>query len=143
MHIVCITIHSHGPVDRNSTDVPVRRNVSYANTASHSTTSGSQGAQGAAGQNETDTAAAADYSRIGPSYETIDSRRQQPAVTMMGRDQVSQARLSERYEFSEPHLAAMISAGGGGGTQGEAAAAMDYEPPLQNGEHEEYSHLQH
>ena len=127
MHIVCITIH------RNSTDVPVRRNVSYAvNAASHSTTSGSQGAQGAAGQNETDAAAAADYSRIGPSYETIDSRRQQqrPAVTVTGRDQVSQARLSERYEFSEPHLAAMISAGGSGGTQGEAAAAMDYEVPL-------------
>jgi hypothetical protein len=54
---------------------------------------------------------------------------------------VSAARLSERYEFSEPHLA-MISAGGGGRTQGEAAA-MDYEVPLQSGEHAEYSHLQH
>ena len=109
------------------------------------TTSGSQGAQGAAGQNETDTAAATDYSRIGPSYEIIDSRRQQPAVAMamIGRDQVSQARLSERHEFSEPHLAAMISAGGGGGTQGNGAAAgMDYEVPLQSGQHEEYSHLQ-
>ena len=140
MHIVCITIH------RNSTDVPVRRNVSYATNTASQSTSGSQGAQGAAGQNEMDTAAAADYSRIGPSYETIDSRRQQqqPAVAMTGRDQVSQARLSERYEFSEPHLAAMISAGGSGGTQGnEAAAGMDYEVPLQSGQHEEYSHLQH
>ena len=37
----------------------------------------------------------------------------------------------------------MISAGGSGGTQGEAAAAMDYEVPLQSGEYTEYLHLQH
>ena len=54
---------------------------------------------------------------------------------MAGRNQVS-ARLSERYEFSEAHLAA---AGGNGGVQGEGA--MDYEVPLQSGEHDEYSHL--
>ena len=72
------------------------------------------------------------------------SSRQQPAVVIPGRNQVP-ARLSERYEFSEVHLA-MASAGGGGG-QGEAA--MDYEV-LQNlsmrqiiEEHEEYSHLQY
>ena len=54
-------------------------------------------------------------------------------------------RLSERYEFSEPHLA-MISASGGGGdgcdVQGEAVA-MDYEVPCQSEEHEAYSRLQH
>ena len=59
---------------------------------------------------------------------------------MVGRNRVS-ARLSERYEFSEPHLAKISAGGGGGGVQGEAA--MDYEVPLQSGEHEEYSHLQH
>ena len=60
---------------------------------------------------------------------------------MVGKN-VALARFSERYEYSEPHLA-MISAsgGGGGGVQGEAA--MDYEIPLQSGEHEEYSHLRH
>ena len=101
---------------------------------------------------ETDASvAAADYSRIGPSYEIINSsspRRQRkgPAAGRnVGRNQDS-ARLSERYEFSEPHLA-MISAraagGPGGGIQGEAAVHMDYEVPVQSGEHEEYSHLQH
>ena len=60
---------------------------------------------------------------------------------MAGRNQDS-ARLSERYEFSEPHLT-MISAAGGGGTQGEAAVSTEYEVPVQSGEHEEYSHLQH
>jgi hypothetical protein len=90
-----------------------------------------------AGQNETDAVAVDEYSRIGPSYEAIDSRRQQTAVAMTGRDRVS-ARLSERYEFSETHVAR----GGGVAGQGETAA-MDYEIPLQSGEHAEYSHLQH
>ena len=101
---------------------------------------------------ETDASAvAADYSRIGPSYETINSsssRRQQP-VAAVGRRNVADsqlARLSERYEFSEPHLA-MISAmsgdrGDGGGVQGEAVA-MDYEVPCRSEEHEAYSRLQH
>ena len=63
------------------------------------------------------------------------------------------ARLSERYEFSEPHLAMAASArpggdGGGGVGQGQAAAALDYEVPLtsslsQSEGHEAYSHLQH
>ena len=102
---------------------------------SHST-SGSQATQttGAAGQSE--TGAAAEYSRIGPSYATTDnSRRQQPVAA--GRNQVS-ARLSERYEFSEAYLAA---AGGSGGVQGDGVP--DYEVPLRSGEHEEYSYLRH
>ena len=87
-----------------------------------SSTSGSQ-AQGS------DANAAAEYSRIGPSYETIDSRRNVAALV----------RLSERYEFSEAHLVA--AAGGGGDGQ-----AVDYEVPLNSSQsegHEEYSRLQH
>ena len=98
------------------------------------------------------SAAAADYSRIGPSYEAIDSRIQhQPEAG--GRGNVATlASLSERYEFSEPHLAMAASARpggdeGGGVGQGEAAA-LDYEVPLnsslsQSEGHEEYSYLQH
>ena len=85
------------------------------------------------------TDAVVEYSRIGPSYETINSRRQQPVA---GRN-VTLGRLSERYEFPEAHLAA---AGGRGGGQGETATHMDYEVPLtssQNEGHEEYSRLQH
>ena len=143
----CSRSRSH--VDRNSTDVdvPVRRNMSYATTPSHSTTSGPQGVQAAsARQNDTETdAAAADYSRIGPSYETInhnaDTRREQPlaAVTVVaGRNQVS-ARLSERYEFSEAHLtsvAGAASASGGGGQVSQNLRQLQ--------EHsDDYSHLHH
>ena len=112
-------------INSNSGEVAVNRNISYETGLSHSTSL--QATQ------TTGPGAAAEYSRIGPSYET--TRRQlQPAA---GRNQVS-ARLSERYEFSDTHLA-MISAGGG--TQGEAA--MDYEEPLQCRDREDYSHLQH
>lgn len=99
---------------------------------SHSTTHGIQGVD-TAGQSE--TGAAAEYSRIGLSYEaTVNSRRQQPAA---GRNRVS-AKLSESYEFSEAYLAAT---GSSGDVQGEEA--MDYEVPFQSGEYDEYSHLQH
>ena len=83
-------------------------------------------------------------SRIGPLYETIDSRRQQPAVEITGRDRVS-SQLLERHEFSEAHLAA---AGGSGSVQSEGG--MDYEVPqnismrqIEEHDSEEYSHLQH
>ena len=98
---------------------------------------------------ETDaSAAAADYSRIGPSYETIDSsglRRQQPVAVAGRRNVTGLARLSERYEFSEPHLAMASASGGredGGGLQGDTAA-VDYEVLGQSEEHEAYSCLQH
>ena len=108
----------------------VDRNISYVSAPTQST--GGPQVVHAAGQSGT-TGTVAEYSRIGPSYETTDnSRRQQPVA---GRNRVS-ARLSERYV--EVHLAA---AGGGGGRQGEGA--MDYEISLQSREHEEYSHLQH
>ena len=114
--------------------MPLSGNVRYVTAPSHLTTYGpSQATQATIAAS--DQGAVAEYSRIGPSYEaTIDTWRQQPVA---GRNRVS-ARLSERYEFSEAHLAA---AGGSGGVQGEGG--MDYEVPLQSGEHEEYSHLRH
>ena len=139
----------------------VRRNVSYEITPSHSTTSVQAVFRRAAGQNDdTDSAAANyDYSRIGPSYETINSRRQQPsaaAVAMMARsdhDQsVSQAaRLSGRYEFSDAHLAATACTAGAGVDGGQKEAGSEYEVPQklstmqieENEENEGYAHLQY
>ena len=75
-----------------------------------------------------------EYSSFGPDYETIDSRRQSQ------RKNQTQARLlSERYEYSEAHLAT------GDGVPEESA---NYEVPLslrQNvcTEDEDYSHLKH
>ena len=123
---------------RSSTEMAIKRNVS--NLTAALTASGEAQTSDTVGHTP---GAATEYSRIGPSYETIanSNRSRRPQQPVAG---VSAARLSERYEFSEPHLAAMISAGRSGGTQGnEAAAAMDYEVPLQSGQHEEYSHLQH
>ena len=83
----------------NTTDMYVDRNISYVTAPSHLATSGSQATQATkTADNQSGTGAAAEYSRIGPSYATtVNSRRQQPVA---GRDRVS-ARLSERYEFSE------------------------------------------
>ena len=95
-----------------------------------------------AGQNETD--AVGDYSRIGPSYEMIDSRRQQPPLVTAGRNQDSHsARLSGRYEFSEAHLAATAAGG-----SGQSEMCLDYEVPqnlstVQIEENDEYSYLQY
>ena len=82
---------------------------------------------------EPGTAAASEYSQIGPS------RRQQPVAQ---RNQASSAR---RYEYSESYQVMASASGGvgGGGTQGEAVLPMEYEVPLQSEEHEDYSHLQH
>ena len=127
---------SSQPHGANTTDVYVDRNISYVTAPSHTATSGSQTTQATrAAGDKCGTGTVAEYSRIGPSYATTDnSRRRQPVA---GRNQVS-ARLSERYEFSEAYLAA---AGESGCVQGEGA--RDYEVPLQNGEHDEYSHLRH
>ena len=131
------TLRSAKYVDKNTTDMSVGRNISYATTPSRSTTNGPQAVTATA---QGETGPAAEYSSFGPSYEALNSRRQQPVAA---RNRVS-ARLSERYEFSDAHLAA--AAGGRGGVQGEAT--MDYEVPqnsrqLQNGENDEYSHLRH
>ena len=135
------TFRSRGHADRNTTDVgvPVRRNISHVTIPSHSTTSGPQHVQAAsARQNDTETdAAAADNSRIGPSYETIhhdvNTRREQPAAVAVGRNRVS-ARLSERYEFSEAHLVAAASGGGGKVAQN----LRQLQEPS-----DDYSHLHH
>ena len=109
----------------------VSRNVSYSSCP---TTSGSQASQ-TSGQNDRD--ATAEYSRIGPTYE--NTGRQQ-SMAESGGSRAS-ARLSERYEFSEPRLPMISAASGGGGASGEQP--MDYEVPLQSEEPEQYSHLQH
>ena len=124
-------------VDENTADMPVGRNVSYVTAPSHATTSGHQATQAVRAPSQGETGPAAEYSSFGPSYEALNSRRQQPVAA---RNQVS-VRLSERYEFSDAHLTA---AGSRGGVQGESC--MDYEVPQnsrRNEEHDEYSHLRH
>ena len=140
----------------------VRRNVSYATIPlqhSSSTTSAQAVRSTSAGQNETDTAAANEYSIIGPSYETIDSRRQQqqqrPAVETTGGNQASESAIatlsvSSRYEFSDAHLAlaetAKMSCTADGVADSEVG--LDYEVPqdlltVKIEENEGYSRLQH
>ena len=119
--------------------MPISRNISYVTAPS---TSGAQAMDTIVDQTD-----AAEYSRIGPSYETTTnsshSRRQQPVAAGRNRHSDS-ARLSERYEFSEPHLAMISGGAAGGGMQDhQAAVPVDYEVPVRSGEHEEYSHLQH
>ena len=110
-------------------------------TLSHSTTSASK-AISLTAADQTD-AGAAEYSRIGPTYETVsDSRRQQPPATKKILDSF---KLSERYEFSEAHLIATATVSGDG-VQGDLKVSVDYEVPqdlIQKEECEEYSHLQH
>ena len=121
---------------QNAVELPVNGN-SYVTAPS--TASGAQA---------TDTVdltpgAATEYSRIGPSYETITNSGRQPPL-QSGGNRVSDS-LSERYEFSEPHLATGQGDGGGGSGGGvgqREAAPVEYEVPLQSGEHTEYSHLQ-
>ena len=87
----------------------VHRSIGYLTAPAHVTTSGPQAAQKEGDQNGSGDAA--EYSRIGPSCETLTP----------GRDRDS-ARFSEMYEFSEPsHLAT-----------GSGGQAMDYEVPLQS-----------
>ena len=112
----------------------VGRNVSYLGTTP-STASGAQATDTVPGHTP---GAATEYSRIGPSYETITNSGRQPPL-QSGGNRVSDS-LSERYEFSEPHLA--TGQGDGGGVGQREAAPVEYEVPLQSGEHTEYSHLQ-
>ena len=124
---------------RSATEMAVGRNVSYDLGTTPSTASGAQATDTVAGHTP---GAATEYSRIVPSYETITNSnplsRQQPLPS--GGNRVS-ASLSERYEFSEPHLATGQGDGSGGVGQREAAP-VEYEVPLKSGEHTEYSHLQ-
>ena len=119
----------------------VRRNVSYATIPlqhSSSTTSSQAVRPTSAGQNETDTAAANEYSIIGPLYETIDSRRQQqrPAVDTTGGNQASESAIAtllenSRYEFSDAHLALVETATMSCTADGvaDSEAGLDYEVP--------------
>ena len=83
-----------------------------------------------------DGAADPDYSSFGPDYESIDSSGpKQP----QRRGEVPAGRLSQRYEYSEAHLATLNE---------EGLAGASYEVPLnlrQNvtTESEDYSHLKH
>ena len=82
-----------------------------------------------------DGVAGSDYSSFGPDYESIDSSRpKQP----QRRGEVPAGQLSQRYEYSEAHLA----------TLNEEGLGVSYEVPLnlrQNmtTESEDYSHLKH
>jgi hypothetical protein len=88
-------------------------------------------------------ASVAEYSKIGPTYEIIDSGRKQPARSTQRNPSFS--RLSERYEFSTAHLTetAIDIGGNDGAHEVQGDLGMNYEVPLNLKEHEEYSHLQH
>jgi hypothetical protein len=97
----------------------VGRNVTTASSAT-------SGAQAIDTITDDHMGAATEYSSIGPSYETTQVNSNH-----------SSRQQQERHEYSEPHLATR-----GGGGVGKGEAPMDYEVPLQSGEHTEYSHLQ-
>ena len=127
------TIYTPARSPQNAVEPPVNGN-SYITAPS--TESGAQ-ASDTVGNTP---GVATEYSRIGPSYENIaNSGRQQSLPS--GGNRVSDS-LSERYEFSEPHLATGGGGGGSGGVGQREAAPVEYEVPLQSGEHTEYSHLQ-
>ena len=136
--IVVIFIYSLY-TQRSATEMAVDRNVSYIGTPP-STASGAQAINTVASHTP---GAATEYSRISPSYETIANSnplsRQPPLQS--GGNQVS-ASLSERYEFSESLLATGQGGGGSGGVGQRETVPVEYEVPLQSGEHTEYSHLQ-
>ena len=87
--------------------------------------------------NQLEGGAGADYSSIGPDYETIDSRSGQSNK----KTQLPLAgRLSGRYEYSEAHLATP--------NEGVPGGSANYEIPLNlrqnmSTEDEDYSHLKH
>ena len=132
--------------------------MSYATVSlqhASSTTSAQAVRPTSAGQNETDTSAANEYySRIGSSYETIDSckQQQQPAV---GKNQASESAIamlseSSRYDFSDAHLALVETATVSCTVDGvaDSEVGLDYEAPqdlltVKIEENEGYSHLHH
>ena len=153
MHRYCLHYfprRSSVAADRSSTNVPLSTNMSYTTTPSHST-SGPHATQttraGHSDQTATESETADEYSRIGPSYTYVTSqvRRQQPAA-VTGRNRVSAARLSERYEFSEAHL---MAAGGGHGDDGAYSVLGGevgediQQRNMQIEERDEYSYLQY
>ena len=129
----------------NTTDVPVRNNLSYVTTLSpHSTTKTSGTAPPEAvsadatiiNQDE-GHCDSPNYSRLGPQYENIDSRRESQSKNQ------ALARLpSEQYEYSETHVHVVAIDGD------TTEASAQYEVPLnlkqkKCTETEDYSHLKH
>ena len=123
-------------------EMPVHSNRSYVQAPVHTGASNSTTkARGdccsqAATVTVEDGASAPDYSSFGPDYESIDSSGpKQP----QRRGEVPAGRLSQRYEYSEAHLATLNE---------EGLDGANYEVPLnlrQNmtTESEDYSHLKH
>jgi hypothetical protein len=127
-------------------DMPVRSNQSYtkapaaAHTGASNSTTQARGGYPSNSQtvvvSQFEDGTGPDYSSFGPNYESIDSRKQ-PAAER--KNPVPAGRLSERYEYSEAHLATLNK---------EGLGSADYEIPLnlrQNVEIEsgDYSHLKH
>lgn len=137
---MCIRLS--GSVARNTaTDMPapVHSNLSYVITPSHSTIRSSRAlpTAGAATAMNHDQAQCPDYSCLGPDYEIVDSSGQSQGKHAAQATSQSR-RLSQRYEYSEVHLAA----------DGGATASTHYEVPLnlrqnETKENEDYSHLKH
>ena len=122
--------------------MPIRSNLSYIKAPCQldltTQTRGAHHSQAVATQNsnhQLEGGAGADYSSIGPDYETIDSRTQSQR-----KNQVPAGRLSERYEYSEAHLATL--------NESVPEGSANYEVPLNlrqnvSTEDEDYSHLKH
>ena len=122
--------------------MPVCSNLSYVKAPCQSDfttkTRGARPSLAVATQNsnhQLEGGAGADYSSIGPDYETIDSKTQSQR-----KNQVLVGRLSERYEYSEAHLATL--------NESVPEGSTNYNVPLNlrqnvSTEDEDYSHLKH
>ena len=117
-------------------DMPVCSNLSYMKAPCPSDlttkTRGAHPSQAVASNHQLEGGAGADYSSIGPDYETIDSKTQSQR-----KNQVPAGKLSERYEYSEVHLNGSVPEG-----------SANYNVPLNlrqnvSTEDEDYSHLKH
>ena len=92
--------------------------------------------------NQLEGGAGSDYSSIGPDYETIDSRSGQSQRKK--KSGATAVQLSERYEYSEAHLATLNE----NALWPEGLGSTNYEVPLNlrqnvNAESEAYSHLKY
>ena len=124
-------------------DMPVSSNLSYVKAPDSHMSNSTIKARGACTSravtvNQLEGGAGPDYSSFGPDYEIIDSRSGQS----QRKNQVPAGRLSERYEYSEAHLATLNE------NAPEGLGSVNYEAPLNLGqnvstESEDYSHLKH
>ena len=122
--------------------MPAQKNLSYAKPTTTTTTTTKSIASGALSQPSVsatrtqDEAQCPDYSCVGPDYETIDTMKQSQR-----KNQAHSRLLSERYEYSEAHLATL--------TDSVPEGRADYEVPVSlklsvNTEDlGDYSHLKH